>query len=911
LSVPNLLTGEQHADAARSDSSAPAGMTHLGGDPKAFEALHSVWGGWPLKSAPAIARHYRPMHRPGPQSKYQAEKIANGVRATWTGLSNGEQFFPDEILTVEAEIDRLTGQLLFRATGTSPTGGVAGLQVPLTNLHSEHRLYVPSFGGLYYDRTMDPALVSLGGAPFWEAPVVGIESPRGSLGLWVEDPRFRPHFAFLGFSGNCFSAAIESLNLMPFEKLTQANSFTWRLDAFAGGWIDAMTPFRNWYARHFAPELKARASVAWADKIRVIVDHCEDTEEIYRQLADLFGPETVLLHDWNARAPAFDQDLPDWTPRAGYVERVKRIHRLGFHAMAYVNTYCVNYNSPVFRRDHIERFGLTRKKHIGRYTAPGDSFEKARDGQLLYLDPLSPEWRRYHTDMMIRWREETATDANYEDVGGVAGDFGNGVVAGKQGSEGGVEQFRELLRRNPSVPMASEYAPADIAFAVRWPLRYQQVWGGEQTRIWWMEHQRPVSAYLFGPLQFPWIPVVRAESEFSRQVVVACSDALGGIGQCAGTRAELQAAAGMTAHMRQRAQLFARRLLQPHFERSRAEPELACLYRDSQGGVYKYYAGKTLQQLLGPDGQPLYQRLTGVGELRTPLTLAGWPAAAEGRVFGLNHNARYVLRPGAAEPVKLQVVELPENARIVRYESTDERTILTLAAVDSKGPRRGRLGLQAHATFAEVLLNDQPVSPPRMRATYDIALPARLVCFERQPPAGKIGQALGDGQETGRYISPLTGLERGGRYTVVHRAGLPIHRLAKPPLAVFLNGGSECEVVLDYVTRVPPQAALEVYVRNRQVRYGNGAIARLYLNGRLAHQLDFGPKTGAWDMDVRRWRIPLGHLAGRPLAVTIASDAKSENNADSLWWTVPALVTAPEEKESFVRITDQGEVAEP
>jgi hypothetical protein len=198
-----------------------------------------------------------------------------------------------------------------------------------------------------------------------------------------------------------------------------------------------------------------------------------------------------------------------------------------------------------------------------------------------------------------------------------------------------------------------------------------------------------------------------------------------------------------------------------------------------------------------------------------------------------------------------------------------------------------------------------------MRATYDIALPARLVCFERQPPAGKIGQALGDGQETGRYISPLTGLERGGRYTVVHRAGLPIHRLAKPPLAVFLNGGSECEVVLDYVTRVPPQAALEVYVRNRQVRYGNGAIARLYLNGRLAHQLDFGPKTGAWDMDVRRWRIPLGHLAGRPLAVTIASDAKSENNADSLWWTVPALVTAPEEKESFVRITDQGEVAEP
>ncbi|NUQ66405.1 MAG: hypothetical protein HUU20_28410, partial [Pirellulales bacterium] len=827
-----------------------------------------------------------------------------------TGLTNGERFAPEETLTIEAEVDAATGQLLVRATGASPAGGVAGLQVPLVNLHAEHRLYVASFGGLYYDRTMDPALISLGHAPFWEAPVVGVEGPRGSLGLWVEDAEFHPHFAFLSYSGRSFSAAIEYLNLMPFDKLKETRSFTWRLDAFAGGWVEAMTPYRDWYARQFAPELKLRAATTWADKIQVVIDHADHTDETYRQVADLFGPETVLFHDWNARAPAFDHDLPDWTPRAGYMDQVKRLHEHGFRAMAYVNTYCVNYNSPVFRRDHIERFGLTRKMQMGRYAASSDSFQTAKDGQLLYLDPLSAEWRRYHTDMMIRWREETGTDANYEDVAGTAGDFGNGVVEGKFAAQGGVEQFRELLRRNPTVPMASEYAPADVAFAVRWPLRYQQVWGGEKTRIWWMQHMRPVSAYLFGPLQRPWIPVIRAESELARHVVVACSDALGGMGQCAATAAEFQATGGMTAHMRQRAALFARQQLEPCFELGRAAPELACTYRDSQGGLYRYFAEANVQQMVGPDGRPLYQRVMGSRELKTPLTLPGWPALVEGRLFGLDPEAHYALMPGPAEAPRVQVHELPENAKIIRCESTAERTILSLAAVDPQGPRSGQVRLSAPAGVSAVVLNDRPVGAPGTATTYDVELPATFALFVGRPGVGKNGQPLGDGQEQGRYITLATGLERGGRYSIPHRAGLPIPGVKQPPTALFLNGGSECELALDYATTVPEQAALEVYVRNRQFRYGNGAVARLYLNGRVVRELDFGPRDGVWDTDVHLWHIPLGRFAGQPLAVTIASDAKTENNADSLWWTAPALVADPEQKERFVRVTEAGEVPE-
>ena len=143
--------------------------------------------------------------------------------------------------------------------------------------------------------------------------------------------------------------------------------------------------------------------------------------------------------------------------------------------------------------------------------------------------------------------------------------FGNGVIEGKAGAQGSVEQFRELLRRNPTVPMAAEYGPHSIAFAVRWPLRYQQVWGGEATRIHWMTHQRPVSAFIHGPHHGAWVPTIQAESNFLRHVVTACSDALGGPAQCPGTLESLQANQGMLVHMRWRAQLFSRKQLEPFF----------------------------------------------------------------------------------------------------------------------------------------------------------------------------------------------------------------------------------------------------------------------------------------------------------------------------------------------------------
>lgn len=925
VEMKNLKSGEVHASADLMDLNIPVGMGHLRDNLKGLEKLHVSWGTQPVgkpsrRQTWETGEKYSVMHRPHSGSEFSVKEIENGISATWTGLTNGETKFSQDTFTIDAWVDDKTGTLLFKSQATSTERGAFGVQVPLANLHSDHRFYIPSFGGEMHDKNLPPALITRGGSPFLEAPVIGVEGRKGSFGLWVENRYMHPNFLFLNWSGNSFSLALEHLNLMPFESHKSVDSVAWHLDVFDGGWVDAMTPYKDWYAKTFAEEMQIRASVKWADRIRVIVDTWP-SEEAAHEVADLIDPSTVMFHQWNARSPRFDTELPDWTPRKGYVEQVKLLQKLGFRTMAYVNTYCVNYNSSVFKRDQIAEFGLTRRiKDYARYTRPRQSFETAKEGQILYLDPLSARWRRYHTDQMLEWREKTGTDANYEDVAGTAGDFGNGVIGGLFGAQGGVAQFQELLQRNPAVPMASEYAPDNIAFAVRWPLRYQQVWGSDTARHFWMSSMRPVSAYLFGPLHRAWVPVIRAQTGFLKHMVVACSDALGGLAQLSADSAELKAERGISAHMRQRAQLFSRRQLEPYFQRERYEENLACMYRDQDGGLYRYYTDGDTQQMIGPDGRLLYQRVTGRQHLRSPLMLPGWPAIGkDGEHFGLDPRKRYVLTAGTNDIPKIRVTALPEGVAIRKFYTTERYTVLVLEPVSGKSPKEGRVGVVSSVPLKYVLVNDFPALPQAVgpgQTAYQTTFPAYFLFIEGNVDEVAVSDYLGNGKESGRYLLLETGLERGGIYISPHNALWRPQSGANKEMFTFINGGGDAEIVVDYLARVPAvTTSLRVYLKNRQNRHGNGTIARLYINGRQVRARDFASRPGSnWQKgkcDSARtvysgsfymWQVPLGAMAGQPVLVSVSTDSKADTNADSLWWSRPRFIEDAAQQRLFAEI---------
>lgn len=930
----NRQTGELIANSAIADYDIPGGLGALSGDVNAMDKFHIVWGSSELNQHVPLGTPRPNFWHPDERSHFHGSLEKGVVSGEWTGLTNGDRFVEDAILTVYAWEDSESGALCFSASAYFPEGGVYGVQVPVTNINAESTFYMPHFGGMVFDRNMEPGLRPLSGAPFYEAPVVAFETEGGSIGLWTENVH-HPYHVYFNWSGRSFSFAFEHNNLTPYESHQGIDSTIWKLDVFTGGgWTNAMDPFRQWYAGEFAEELAIRDSVEWADNIKVVIDRFSHDHSTYKEVLEKFDPETVMFHFWNARAPQFDRELPDWTPAEGYVETVSELKSLGFRTQAYVNTYCINYNSPVFIRDNIADFFLTRKTRKGRYSerpssqqvddaligdAQGgfgltgsEQFEGVQDGRLLYADPLSPDWREYHVNLMKWWNSTTGTDANYEDTAGTWGDFGNGVVDGKFAGEGAVAMFRELLEGQPHVPMSTEYGPAPVAFGAMWSLVYAQVWGNEVFKQYRLNRQHPVGSFLFG--NRAWVPVIRAESDFLIHLITACSDALGGMGQASASGKSLFADSGMLGHMNWRAKVFSQKRLTPYFETGKYEEGLVSMYKDKEGNIYHYYDDGSFQRMVAADGSGIYGRARGVDRVETDMSIRGWPAYAEGEVFAMNPLGHsYAFFPDKGSDTKLALTEIPEGVYIESYREGDGFALLCLG---SETIAEGEVAFLVDGHHGELMLNGSMIDIPdtgvvRLQAEF----PTSILFSDESTAMVAMGEKIG-GEETITSLVDRSGLKvmdmgNIGDLPTGRQQGIPMVRVSS------LAGG---EHMVDYLIRIPEDAtsAMKVLFRNTSSRYGDGTIFKVYVNGTLIKSYDSvkpnpdhvrrtlgidnpSPRY-LYNTDVHQWSIPLGHYAGQNILVSIAVDPKETTNSDAQWYAHPELVSDDSQELSSIII---------
>ena len=273
---------------------------------------------------------------------------------------------------------------------------------------------------------------------------------------------------------------------------------------------------------------------------------------------------------------------------------------------------------------------------------------------------------------------------------------------------------------------------------------------------------------------------------------------------------------------------------------------------------------------------------------------------------------------------------MPEGVKVTRFYETPLASVLCLEPVSDASPREGLCRFSLGPGFREILIDDKPrplsTAHSRSSATGRIELPLKLsfpshlVFVRSQPQTAAVGECLGDGRESGRYILIGSGLDRGGDYQPPHRADFPVAGEKRPIPFFFLNGGSDAEIAVDWLIRVPAKnSSLKVYLQHRQNLHGDGAIARLYVNGRLRREEDLGPRPNpnwkqgmpaaqkmTWDKDPRSWTLPLGKMAGRTVLITVASDPKQGNNADSLWWSRPKIVLDATQAEGGKTVSEGG-----
>ena len=892
IEVRDLKSHQIWADAQKADRGIPAGLGILF-DLDAFRKGHVPWGDPTLRQELSVDFPLVNYFRPNEKSTYQLRQEAGGLVAIWKGLSNGKTFLADATLTLKMS-EGVGGILEYQLIGESSDGGVFGLSCPIVNIDKQAEVIVPSFGGMGYKGDGAPALIPLGGAPFMEASVILAQKGGKSLAIWMEDPTMRSFYAFIRRSSKTFSLTLESLALMPFESQKELSTPVFKLQVFDGDWKTAATPYRNWYQEHFKKEIATRDGVSWVSGIRTIIDTYmtipSDTE--LEKISKLFPEGSVMFQVWNARAAHFDTELPDWTPREGYADGVKRLHENGFKAMAYVNTYCGNYQSPVWQRDKLSDFVLTRKngfwtykgksiastdatmseKLIGTvdYADGPDQFANMQAGRLLYTDPLSSRWRHYHADMMKWWNTTTGTDANYEDTAGCVADGGNGIVDGLSAGEGSVAQMQLLQETQPNVAMSSEYGPAGIAFATSWALNYVGHWGHDEFKRYRINHQYPLTTYLYGYRQ--WVSSMMSSDGMRCHAMTATSDATGGLGFSMDgyfyrkSLEEIESNYDWAGHLFQRARIFANERLTPYYPEGNYPENIRCLYKGDRG-IFSYYDDGQLQQMLDPNGVPLYGRAFNATRIATDLWLDNWPLQNGKEIFGLNPKTHYPLfvKPVDAQVCALSVESLPDRVVLNKYYDGANYAYFELGRL-SGGPAEISLDLKTNKKFSKYYANGVPVEPAKIQAK----LPLRLVGVTA--PAGQaFGASIGENPPN-REIHNIRGR------------------------SLFLqNGKGEHS---DFVVEVPTKdSALEFYLRNLQDKYPfhgfDGSIVKVLINGVEVKSYDCLPspkENPIPDTNLRRWLIPLGQYVGETVLVSIETDFKENPVQDRQFVGVPTLV---------------------
>ena len=90
-------------------------------------------------------------------------------------------------------------------------------------------------------------------------------------------------------------------------------------------------------------------------------------DENFEKFVKIYGKDRILMMVWNARADAWDVNLPEWNVRKNYAEGVARAHKHNVKTMAYVNICCANYYSDAWKKYNMDKIFLTRKNSLYQY----------------------------------------------------------------------------------------------------------------------------------------------------------------------------------------------------------------------------------------------------------------------------------------------------------------------------------------------------------------------------------------------------------------------------------------------------------------------------------------------------------------------------------------------------------------
>jgi len=768
-SVVNKLTNEEYLDLQAKIENIlphlPSGLGTQAGD-DAISAAAKLYH-WPWWELPAAAT-WPNQHYPTGDSKFEfAATGTTGCTLAYTGLTDGKATFADEKFTLALDVDPATGDLLLTPAAASPRPGVYAANLSVSALAPAITAEAPIFDGVRLDREMRHTLWVNAWGGYWDYSFIALNGYKtGAVGIWTQDPELKCYkMLFYLINGEGLSFSFSTMNIPPFEKLTEAKPLAWRLQAFDKSWSQAAARFRDWRLKN----QKFAARPEWTKQISYVNGGVNAGKMWVDILSDYFGGQNLdrtVTFAATIRRQAFDRNHADNAYYDKFPEEMKAWKTSGAKLMAYLQPMIMwSPNAEGQRqKDGVEFHNLADTRSV---------FVKD-DKPQPYIDQHhlgEPHWQRWFLDWVKEYINPGGADGVYHDQSYHCPIDRRGLaVNGMTSTQGMADYFYKAQTENPNAIHGTEHMTEVNNVGASLGIGSGILWGTAPS----MRHQRighasPVSNALHYPNGTLWtfphysdFPM-RGDATFfhwGMDLAEKRGEIAAGFLQngtlFSGKALPFDQWRNELWLERERNLLFIRNGLRPVFPED-WDRHVLSYFKGAKGEDFRYVQmpwGTAFIQMTNGAEAMQYGRLHGVTDAAADGAIAGWVCYNESGPAGLHPDLYYCLNPKLARPA----VCFSTNSEFASsfYESyvqdgfaNGKFAFLRIRPIEAIGSITGYDSVVLHAPAApvKVLVNGQPSVPTARKSVtapwkgqdewvIQFMGAADIVVFLAEPPAG-------------------------------------------------------------------------------------------------------------------------------------------------------------------------------
>ncbi|GBF74701.1 hypothetical protein PA598K_03063 [Paenibacillus sp. 598K] len=581
---------------------------------------------------------------------------------------------------------KYNGTLTVSQDAMTQAPGISGVQWGMI-VPDSYDLILPVLGGIRLTAESPDAAYGFQQFDYpniWEAQMFLIQGEDGGMLVHADDDAQFFKTLHVKHENGQFYIGMETHSPAPFAAITEAVSTDWRLQAYAGEWVEGAELYRGWADQEFGLSALLAEQPAWTEDIQFAVVTDLEDQPMLEALAQQVEAEQTLLVVPGWRLDPYDVNFPDYTPKPDMATRIQAAQALGYRVMLYVNIFGVSPDNPAYTS--MQQYQVidpyTLQPVYSEYTAGSEQIKFAQ------INPASEDWRELFADRMVELVQTVQPDALHLDQSLLMYNDANGEIDGMNMMEGNIALHRELREQLPdNVALGgeslNEITTRYEAFAQRHAYGVFAPSGTwDQRRI---DQVVPASSAIFAPYTkiygHPDHANPMTEDYFLAWHKVV-QNRLGSIPVLTRpNHAQVSGASPLMEQFLDEVNWYQQH--RPTADLSSWSDNTLFAFKTEGGGSAEYkrdaYGEKLSMAAAGAPGETdVLRYLYGQSSVELPGQIPGWHLYDDTRLFGLNPDRTYIYSDELRDLDAFHIDDLPAEVAVKRLSLKSRHTVLAL-----------------------------------------------------------------------------------------------------------------------------------------------------------------------------------------------------------------------------------------